>query len=973
MTTAARPGQFTGATDNSANGGLFTDTKIDGIPDLISADVLAAQTAATNAATSETNAATSASTATTQATNASNSATSASTSASTATTGANTATSQASTATTQAGIATTKAAAANTSAVNAAASENAAAGSATSASTSASTATSQANTATTQATNASNSATAAAASFDSLDDRYLGAKSSAPTTDNDGGTLLTGALYFNSSSNQIFSWTGSAWIAIKPTSAEQTNINTLSAAAVITDMSILATDAIVADMAILGTNDVVADMAILATNDVVADMNTLGTADVVTDMNTLGTADVVSDMNTLGTADVVSDMNTLASASNVNNMNTLAGISSAISTVSSINTDVSTVSSINAAVSTVAGMSTAINTVNSNETNVNTVSGAIANVNLVGGSITNVNTVASNIGSVNNFGEVYRIASSAPSSSLNAGDLYFNTSTNVLNVYGASGWQNAGSSVNGTSDRFHYDITGTVTAVTGNDAAGNTLAYDAGYVDVYINGVRMSTADVTTTSGDTITFAEAIVSGDEVDIVAYGTFAIASLNASNLDTGTVPLARLGSGTKNTTTFLRGDNTFATVSQESTVINNNADNRMITGSGTANTLNGEANLTFDGTTLGLTGNQTVSGTLGVTGAITGTLATAAQTNITSVGALNAGSITSGFGAIDNGASAISTTGVGSFGSLDISGNIDVDGVTNLDVVDVDGAVDFASTTAHAGNATFADNAKAIFGSELEIYSDATHARIKENGSGQLKIQGNNMQLLTSDGTATYLEGNASTGVTTLYHASNAPKLATTSTGIDVTGNVVSNDGSNNARFQFDNNNQILIQNDTAMSFYVNASASLKIDSNGAITMPNQPAFLVQPASTQSNISGTTIIDFGTEIFDQGSNFASNTFTAPVTGKYQFNLSFYLTNFDVSASYVSVYIKASNRLTETIYTGSTFGASDPTYASIAMGCLVDMDASDTCYIQIIQAGGAAQMDIQTASRFSGYLVA
>ena len=39
MTTAARPGQFTGATDNSANGGLFGDTKIDGIPDLVGADV----------------------------------------------------------------------------------------------------------------------------------------------------------------------------------------------------------------------------------------------------------------------------------------------------------------------------------------------------------------------------------------------------------------------------------------------------------------------------------------------------------------------------------------------------------------------------------------------------------------------------------------------------------------------------------------------------------------------------------------------------------------------------------------------------------------------------------------------------------------------------------------------------------------------------------------------------------------------
>ena len=89
----------------------------------------------------------------------------------------------------------------------------------------------------------------------------------------------------------------------------------------------------------------------------------------------------------------------------------------------------------------------------------------------------------------------------------------------------------------------------------------------------------------------------------------------------------------------------------------------------------------------------------------------------------------------------------------------------------------------------GDISFPDNDKAVFGSELEIYSDGTHARIREYGGGQMKIQGNNMQLLTSDGASTYLEGNASTSAVTLYHASNAPRLATTSTGIDVTGRII----------------------------------------------------------------------------------------------------------------------------------------------------------------------------------------
>jgi hypothetical protein len=65
--------------------------------------------------------------------------------------------------------------------------------------------------ATNSATSASASATAAAASYDSFDDRYLGAKSSAPSVDNDGNALLTGALYWNSTSSLLFIWTGSAW------------------------------------------------------------------------------------------------------------------------------------------------------------------------------------------------------------------------------------------------------------------------------------------------------------------------------------------------------------------------------------------------------------------------------------------------------------------------------------------------------------------------------------------------------------------------------------------------------------------------------------------------------------------------------------------------------------------------------------------------------------------------------------------
>jgi hypothetical protein len=184
-----------------------------------------AATSATNAATSETNAGNSATAAATSATNAGNSATAAASSATaaatsetnagnSATAAATSATNAASSATAAASsatTATTKASEAATSATNAATSETNAGNSATAAGTSATNAATSATAAAGSATSAATSATAAAASFDQFDDIYLGAKSSAPTVDNDGNALQAGALYFNTTSNTMFVYTGSAW------------------------------------------------------------------------------------------------------------------------------------------------------------------------------------------------------------------------------------------------------------------------------------------------------------------------------------------------------------------------------------------------------------------------------------------------------------------------------------------------------------------------------------------------------------------------------------------------------------------------------------------------------------------------------------------------------------------------------------------------------------------------------------------
>ena len=178
----------------------------------------------------------------------------------------------------------------------------------------------------------------------------------------------------------------------------------------------------------------------------------------------------------------------------------------------------------------------------SQQTSIDTVSGSITNVNLVGTAIS-----TGGLSGATSFAERYRVASSAPTSSNDVGDLYFDTSQNELKVYKSSGWAAAGSTINGTSARFTYNITGTPTTLSGADANGNTLAYDAGFADVFVNGVRMSSSDITITSGNSVVFASALTNGDVVDIVGFGTFNVASIAASSITSGILPTSRGGTG------------------------------------------------------------------------------------------------------------------------------------------------------------------------------------------------------------------------------------------------------------------------------------------------------------------------------------------------------------------------------------------------------------------------------------------
>ena len=270
----------------------------------------------------------------------------------------------------------------------------------------------------------------------------------------------------------------------------------------------------------------------VATN--IASVNTVATdiAKVITVANDLN--ETVSEIETaaLDLQETTSEIDTVATnIANVNsvgndiaNVNTVAGISANITTVAGISANVTTVATNNANVTSVAG----------NPTNTNTVAGAIANVNTVGGAIANVNTVATNITGVNSFAERYRVLSSAPGSSNDVGDLYFDTTANELKVYKSSGWAAAGSTVNGTANRFEYTATASQTTFSGADANGATMAYDAGFIDVYLNGVKLAGADYTATSGTSVVLASGAAVNDILMVVAYGTFQLANVSIKDL-------------------------------------------------------------------------------------------------------------------------------------------------------------------------------------------------------------------------------------------------------------------------------------------------------------------------------------------------------------------------------------------------------------------------------------------------------
>ena len=341
-------------------------------------------------------------------------------------------------------------------------------------------------------------------------------------------------------------------------------------------------------------NEATSEIDTVATN--IANVNTVGTN--IANVNTVAgiNADVTTvagnDTDISTVAGISSNITTVAGissnvtavagdeadigtvATDISNVNTVATNIANVNTVAGNNANITTVAGVNADVTTVSGISSDVTSVANNNANVTTVAGSISNVNSVGGDITNVNSVATNIASVNNFAEVYRISATAPTTSLDDGDMWFDTTASKLKIWNGSSFDLAGSSINGTSARFKYVATASQTVFTGADANGNTLAYDAGFADIYLNGVKLVNGDdFTATSGNSIVLASGASANDILEVIAYGTFTLS--NFSITDANDVNTSGVTNGQ-----FLKYNSTstnFEPVSLNATDIDSNVSN------------------------------------------------------------------------------------------------------------------------------------------------------------------------------------------------------------------------------------------------------------------------------------------------------------------------------------------------------------------------------------------------------------
>jgi hypothetical protein len=159
--------------------------------------------------------------------------------------------------------------------------------------------------------------------------------------------------------------------------------------------------------------------------------------------------------------------------------------------------------------------------------------------------------------------------------------------------------------------------------------------------------------------------------------------------------------------------------------------------------------------------------------------------------------------------------------------ELNNAIEQDVLSSIDIDTING--DFSVN----GNINLGDGNKAIFGagSDLQIYHDGSNSFIQDAGTGQIRILGDDVRIMNAAGTeisAQFIQD----GQARLKY-DNSTKLATTSTGIDVTGTVTADGLTVQGDAYFDTNNAGRALHITRYGTVESESANFKIDDNGLI--------------------------------------------------------------------------------------------------------------------------------------------
>lgn len=148
---------------------------------------------------------------------------------------------------------------------------------------------------------------------------------------------------------------------------------------------------------------------------------------------------------------------------------------------------------------------------------------------------------------------------------------------------------------------------------------------------------------------------------------------------------------------------------------------------------------------------------------------------------------------------------------------------------------------------------------------------------------------------------------------------------------------------------------------------------KMSAAGERIMVKQPAFLAISSADQDSIAtGSDVTKvLGNEVFDQGDDFSSNIFTAPVDGKYQLNWEIAMSNIDTATTYI-IKVITSNITYQYFFDPSKFSADITGNWSFSASNFTNMDASDTALLAVNQVGGTQQTNLLNGHcRLSGFL--